>query len=216
MTVSMSYRCEVSFKHMAPETIYPFLQLFKLKVIENLSYIADDKYMDCPTIRYFHKRYRDLDSYAERYATHSWAENCFRYRYFYLLDHQLLGVYGVPAIVQGLFDDTIYFQNSTDQDYDFDTWDKIETFKNVADKWNNFTNGYVIEKCELEPEDDIDYHRRSACYNEIWHNYVRDSLVNDDYVVYFSCFGYYDTSHMIKFISRCEGFYFGKAEVMLD
>lgn len=199
----MSYRAEISFKQIAPENVFAFLKEFKDWVKHYTYEIAEDNFMYCPTVRYLHKDYVDLYDYSRDWCI-QWALNVFSYRYIYLPDVELLCVYGVPTIVQDLLDDTIYFQNSTDQDYNFSTWDKIDLFKEVARKWQAFTDEEVRERLTLDESDDLQYHRRSACYNEIWNNYLEQSLYNEDSVVYVRLFGYYDVEVLTKFIVTCE------------
>ena len=160
--------------------------------------------MYCPTVRWLHRSYADLNDYNSRDWCMHWARNLFSYRYMYIPEVQLLCVYGVPGIVQDLFDDTIYFQNSVDQNYDYSTWDKIDLFKEVARKWQAFTDAGVRERLHLDNDDDLDYHRKSACYNEIWNNYLKQSLYDEDSVVYVQLFGYYDVDVLTKFIVTCE------------
>lgn len=199
----MSYRAEISFKQIAPENVFAFLKEFKDWVKRYTYEIAEDNFMYCPTVRYLHKDYVDLYDYSRDWCM-QWALNVFSYRYIYLPDVELLCVYGVPTIVQDLFDDTIYFQNSTDQDYDFSTWDKIDLFKEVARKWQAFTDEGVREWLTLDESDDLQYHRRSACYNEIWNNYLEQSLYDEDSVLYVRLFGYYEVDVLTKFIVTCE------------
>ena len=77
-------------------------------------------------------------------------------------------------------------------------------FKEVARKWQAFTDAGVRERLHLDNDDDLDYHRKSACYNEIWNNYLKQSLYDEDAVVYVQLFGYYDVDILTKFIVTCE------------
>lgn len=105
----MSYSCEISFKEINPEDVYDFLVALKNKLIDNIENIAKDNYMYAPFVRYQHKPYTKLENYSEIECNNSWVKQVFTYRYFYLKDYCLLGVYGLPNSVQNLFDDTIYF-----------------------------------------------------------------------------------------------------------
>lgn len=202
----MSYSCEISFKEIDPKEVYDFLVTLKNKLIDNIENIAKDNYMYAPFVRYQHKPYTKLESYSDIECNDSWVRQVFTYRYFYLEDCCLLGVYGLPNSVQNLFDDTIYFQNSTDQDYDLSTWKKINLFQRISEKWNNFTDDYIVSALELDEDqkDDIEYFRRSGCYSEIWDTYISYTLYNDDSVVYFSCLGCYDLDFVNRFLVRCE------------
>lgn len=212
----MSYNCEISFKEICAEEVYDFLVTLKNKLIDNIKNIAKDNYLYAPFVTYQFKPYTKLENYSEIEHNNSWVKQVFTYRYFYLKEYNLLGIYGLPNSVQDLFDDTIYFQNSTDQDYDLTIWDKIKLFKNVAVKWKNCTNNYIIQTQDCDENDDIEYNRRSGCYSEIWDTYVKKTLFNDDSVVHFSCFGYYDLLHIQKFIGYCEQQAIQKGFIMED
>ena len=200
----MSYSCEISFKEIDSKDVYEFICNLKKGVIENINTIAKDNFIYSPMVRYFHQSFKELNSYAERESCYSWAKNCFTYRYFYFPCFNLLGVYGVPDCIKSMFDDTICFQNSVDQDYEFSTWDKVNLFKDIANRWQYCTDSYVINTLGLGKDDDIEYHRKSGCYSEIWNTYLSDTLFNDDSVVYFSCFGYYDLIYIQKYLDLCD------------
>lgn len=199
----MSYRCEISFKEICAEEVYDFLVILKDKLIDNIENIAKDNYIYAPFVRYQSKPYTKLENYSDIECNNSWVKQVFTYRYFYLKQYNLLGIYGLPSSVQNLFDDTIFFQNSTDQDYSFDTWDKVELFKRVAEKWKTCADEYVVRTLDLDVDKkkDINYFRRSSCYSEIWNKYISHTLYNDDSVIYFSCLGYYDLAVVKRFFS---------------
>ena len=202
----MSYSCKISFKEINSEEVYDFLVTLKNKLIDNIENIAKDNYMYAPFVTYQFKPYTKLENYSEIEHNNSWVRQVFTYRYFYLKEYNLLGIYGLPNSVQNLFEDTIYFQNSTDQDYDLDTWNKVKLFNTVSEKWNNFTDDYIVSALELDEEqkDRIEYFRRSGCYYEIWNTYLKETLFNDDSVIYMSCFGVYDLLNIHKFLYYCE------------
>lgn len=202
----MSYRCYISFKQIPANAVYDFLLLIKQEIRHKLQDIAEDNYVFCPTVRYFHTPYSKLKTYAERSCTENWVtQSVSKFRYFYWKEYNLLGVYGVPDCIRDMFDDTIYFQNSVDQDYEFETWDKINVFRDVATKWKNSSEAYVKHAANIDEDDfDVEYHRKSCCYNEIWYTYLYKTLEDDDSVIYFSCFGQYDLVIIQKFIFMCE------------
>lgn len=202
----MSYSCEISFKEICAEEVYDFLVTLKNKLIDNIENIAKDNYMYAPFVRYQRNPYTKLETYPDIECNNSWVRQVFTYRYFYLKEYNLLGIYGIPSCVRNMFDDTIYFQNSTDQDYDLSTWNKINLFQRISEKWNNCTDDYIVRTLELDDDqkDDIEYFRRSSCYDEIWNTYLKETLFNDDSVIYMSCFGVYDLLNIHKFLYCCE------------
>lgn len=200
----MSYSCEISFKTIEANKVYNFLLSVKRELLKNILDIAKDNYMYAPFVKYIRKPYSKLTSYTEINCNDSWVKQVFTYRYFYFPQFNLLGVYGVPKCVQSLFDATIYFQNSCDQDYEFETWTNIPLFKEIADRWQDCSDDYVISNTCAENNDNLDYYRRSSCYSEIWDLYISDTLYNEDCVIYFSCLGYYDLRYIQQFLCECE------------
>ena len=122
-----------------------------------------------------------------------------------------MGVFGVPDDVKQVFDASIYFQNSCDQDYEFNEWNGVPIFEQIANKWANATDDEVARKYleenssswdDEEPLDN-DYYRRTFAYDEIW-DMCSEYLWNDDRVVYISLFGYYDFQPISKFVEKCK------------
>lgn len=201
----MSYSCEISFKKIESDKVYDFLVEMKKFILNNLDSIAEDNYAYAPFIRYLNKPFSKLENFAERDLCENWVRNCLTFKYFYLPEDQLLGVYGIPDCVKSLFDDCIYFQNSCDQDYEFSTWRYVDLFCGIAYKWQNYSDEYVINKLNLDEEqqEDLDYYRRSACYDEIW-NLIGYTLEDTDSVIYIACLGYYELNKIIQFLIKCE------------
>lgn len=69
----MSYRCYISFKQIPAEEVYDFLVVLKQAIKCKFKNIAEDNYLFCPTVRYFHTPYSKLKNYAERSCTENWV-----------------------------------------------------------------------------------------------------------------------------------------------
>lgn len=192
----MSYSCEINFKHIEAEDIPEFFLKLKKHAVENLENIANDEYC-------FYKEtmYKTIENWA-RLAI-------FNYRWFYDKENKLLGVFSIQNCMKNLFDSTIYFQNSCDQDYDYSDWNGIELFENIANKWKNATIDDVVKALDYElcennfdefdtSEEGVEYNKRSLCYDEIWKMFS-DYLYDEDSVTYISLFGWYDAEPLMKF-----------------
>ena len=206
----MSYHAEISFKTIKPNELYSFFQKLKAETVKNLDAIAEDEFLYMPSVRNEHL-YNDVRAAVKRDANEGWAKQVFTHRFFYLADHDLLGVFGVPNKAKQVFDKTIYFQNSCDQDYEFDEWKGVPVFEQIADKWANTTDQEVRRKYletnsgswdEDEPFDH-GYYRRTYAYDEIW-DMCSEYLWNEDSVVYISLFGFYDFYPVGKFVDKCK------------
>lgn len=137
----MSYWCEINFKKMEEKDIIPFLRSLKKRLYFDFSEIAKDNYVYCPFVK---KHLFDLpekcsDSMINEpdvfNASSNWACNLFTFRYFYDTEYHLLGVFGVPNAVKDLFDASIEFQNSCDQDYEASHWRGVKEFEEIYEKW---------------------------------------------------------------------------------
>jgi hypothetical protein len=149
--------------------------------------------------------------YGKDQLDRAWMRNSvFSYRFFYIPEHNLLGVFGVPDAVKDIFDLTCYFQNSCDQDYPFTDWNGIPVFEQIAEKWKNATEEEVYKAFEYPEEHeepiDYDYYRRSFAYNEIW-RMCEHYLYYEDDVVYISMFGGYEIAEQKGFCHKCHKAY---------
>lgn len=203
----MSYSCTISFKQLSGNEVYSFLQKFKKATTEHLADIAENNYIFSPIMRSPTHIQEELT--PEIYeATKDWArKSIFHHRFFYNSEIQLLGVYGVHKSLEGLFDCTQYFQNSTDQDYEFDEWKGVKCFEEIAEKWRTMPSEDVLSACNRDEEDineatDLDYYRKSGAYEEIW-KLIENTLFDDSSVLYLSLFGAYDFQPLGAFVRHC-------------
>lgn len=208
----MSYSCTICFKTIKPEDVYEFLANFKQETIKHFDDIAESEYMWHPISKDF--RFEDIDEAVKdreyMYKGADWAkEYVFKHRYFYLPKLNLLGMFSVDKSLHYLFDNVSYFQNSCDQDYDFEDWKGIEEFERIAHNWSISTDEQVEKRyyaCEYPSEndkiDDYDYYRRSYAYEDIW-DLVGRFLEDDKSVVYLSLFGGYELFEMTQFSATC-------------
>lgn len=207
----MSYGASISFKTIDEQGMYQFFQKLKDTAKDRIDKIAKDEFLYMPSIRYAHL-YKDVRKIVAQDADKAWAKSAvFTMRFFYLAEHNLLGVFGVPSGIEEIFDSTIYFQNSTDQDYEFDEWKGVPIFEQIAENWKASTDEDVIRKyCEDrgmwdedEGEINLDYYRRTFVYEEIW-GMCEDYMWHDDKAVHLSLFGHYDYEPIKKFVATCK------------
>jgi hypothetical protein len=141
----------------------------------------------------------------------NWAHNnVFKHRYFYDKELKLLGLYSVHRCMTDLFDGSVFFQNNCDQDYDRRDWSSIKEFEQIYDKYMNAPAKEIVEKFENghwaldedELNDKLDYARKTLAYDEIWDRY-KDTLNDENSVIYFSVFGHYEFRHIADFILKC-------------
>jgi hypothetical protein len=129
----------------------------------------------------------------------------------------------VHSSVQGIFDGTVSFQNSCDQDYERSHWAGIKAFEDIFDKWAAKSDAEMLKwykeeyNCSLYDDLDrhatpeeaaeefaqrLDYARRSAAYKEIWGHY-ESTLYHDEDALYISLYGSYEIAPVTGFIKAC-------------
>lgn len=207
----MSYSAEINFKTVKEGELYAFFKQIKDACKAKFDEIAKDNFTYMPSISKDYLLKNDSE-YAKDQLDRAWMRNSiFSYRFFYIPEHNLLGVFGVPDDVKDIFDLTCYFQNSCDQDYDFEEWEGIPIFEQIAEKWKNAADEATLAHYnerwrDDENEIDYDYYRRTFAYEEIW-ELCEHYLNSEDDVVYISMFGFYEIQEQVGFCGRCRDIY---------
>lgn len=206
----MSYNATIHFKTVKEGEIYPFLKKIKDTCKEKFDEIAKSEFIYMPSIKNDYMLKNDSE-WAKEQLDRGWMRNSvFSYSFFYIPEHKLLGVFGVPNEVDKIFDLTCYFQNSCDQDYEYECWKGIPIFEHIAEKWKNATDEEVYKTFGYPEEHtdpiDYDYYRRSNAYNEIWKMCER-YLYHEEDVVYISMFGGYEIAEQKGFVHKCRKAY---------
>ena len=207
----MSYHCTISFKNIDPKDVYTFFQDMKKIASERIDQIALDSPSFSPIMKAYH--FQDPFEITDqmREDTKRWAtESIFKYRYFYDSERSLLGVYSLPDCLRDLFDLTFHFQDSCEQDYDFEDWNGVPSFEFIAEKWKNISAEQMMDLMNERLDSDfdrkpdqIDYYRKTFCYDEIWKT-ISWTLDDDVKTVYLSIFGYWDFLPLQQFVNATE------------
>lgn len=167
----MSYGFDLMFKQVSNKLeAYELAHEFANKCYKKgMEYIEDSKYY-IPSMRL------RCGEKADEY----WLYRLFSFSFIYWEKYNLLAVLGqrYPEEARELFDLQVYFQNSTDQDYEFEEWGNcIPLFNELVDKAKNMSVDeiYAIFNTDgkdwYEKEDiekNLDYYRRSAVYEQIY------------------------------------------------
>lgn len=210
----MSYWCKISFKEINAEDIQDFFVDMKKKARERYEISVKNNYNYSPMHKdVFYKNPEDITTelYLTKYKTEQedWARKVYTYRWFYIKEHHLLGVFGVGSELEDCFDSTLSFQDSCEQDYDFEYWDKVKLFKDIAEKHKNDTWEEVDPENDYEKNErtdtELEYLRKSAAYGEIWDTYLDDKLYDSNKGIFISLFGpFYDDWEFIgKYSISC-------------
>lgn len=182
----MSYAIDIMF-HKVDNKLEAFeLAQEAMKVVAaNANDILEDNKYYCPMSRkeakeegtpsHMYSKYEESVSQATRY----WIRALMTYRFMYWPEQKLLGVIGHESLLEPLGWKGVYFQNSTDQDYEYKEWaDICAAFDEAVQKCQNMTDEAIKEKADETTLDDYDteerfqwycdYTRRSAVYQAIY------------------------------------------------
>lgn len=220
----MSYSCTISFKQIKPEEIYSFLQKLKEEATKVAPDIIKDEYIWSPIYKWmgFDEKKRalikeekfsnadDEDFVRIKRENEDWIIRCFTHRWYWDFEKGVLMLYSIPKQLQRLFDNTVYFQNSCERDYDFEEWSGIKYMEDIANKWKNISNEEMTKLYKESSYYDeydtdkliqkyLDYYRRTMCYDEIW-NRIEWTLYNDEEITYITLFSKWNDCMVLK---RC-------------
>lgn len=161
----MSYYFEMRFKDMKKEEILDFMEEIAKECREHMKEILKDNINFVPS-----QMRGDIDnkedySTAWKEADRYWLYAIFRIRFVYWEEYGLIGVQGcLPKNVEDKLT-CVCFQNSTDQDYPYNTWDGVSYFEKVRDEIRNTDKSYFVQGYM---EDEDEYRRKSRIYREIY------------------------------------------------
>ena len=180
----MSYSFGMCFKKVRnKKEAYDFALSFTKKCYENANEMLEDEKHYIPTHRKYvfgEKAYEFND--VDRF----WLYDVFNIRFIYWKKYRLLGIVGdnYPKECMDMIDTSVYFQNSCDQDYEYDTWGKkIPLFRTII-LFNKYKNAKQILKIKNkkyddytieEIEKDLDYHKKSLVYHTIFEKLSLDN-----------------------------------------
>ena len=200
----MSYRFNMFFKQInSKEEAYDFaIKTTKLLYKNMEEYILDNKY-SIPSISSLLNN--EMIEIALEETNKYWLFQLFSLNFTYWEEYKLLGLLGwnYSSSIKNLYDAQIYFQNSCDQDYEYEEWGtNINLFNEIVAEIKNGNNldtlikicfPYGYDEYDLEElKDDIDYYKKTAIYNLIfdklhlndWMYHREDD--NDKYFTHFS------------------------------
>lgn len=103
----------------------------------------------------------------------------FTYRWFYDRKCSFICIFGIPDALVSLFDQVVSLPNSTDQDYDRESWE-----------------GILEKYAEKSP-----WYARTNSYETIW-NRFKEILGNDATAAHISLYGDYDRTTLEQLLKE--------------
>ena len=169
----MSYRLDLCFKNCKPKDVYKNMCEFEELVLKNA-----DKYIKDNLI--YVRIDRERDVFYNNGKINEFISTLFKHHIWYCEEISALCVVWGSDIkeINDWFDGYVYFQDSCDQDYEYETWDFNKSFRKIKNrikkmKTDKFVKEY-IQSNDYYDEDDkedilknVDYYRRTFVYQTI-------------------------------------------------
>lgn len=184
----MSYAFGMFFKQIKQEDLLSFIDKVQTEMRNHAEEWIDYNKCYVPSVRSLTNAPKFVKTFMNEY----WLNTLFTSRFVYWPDYDLLGVsgYKLPGEIENLFDGHFSFQNSSDQDYDYDQWPtgirqfkaRIDMIKNADDSTlyecvDKYMGDYSIEEIKADPE----YFKKVCIYDMIYEDLqLNDWLYNHD------------------------------------
>ena len=215
----MSYYASLQFKVIPKEKVPEFLESLKEKYRdrENIKELLEDSHHSSPYG--ILSKYREFPEWVVDEAAYSYIESLLTTRFFYFDKWGVLIVLAKNySFLKDSFDSYLYAQNSTDQDYEYETWDNISVFKEVSNKVRGLSKEEFIKYYNenhhsfgIEPEDvegeyssgsKLDYHKKSLIYDLIF-SQIEDSVFDDKVGFYINfCPTGYESYSLVRLLKE--------------
>ena len=180
----MSYAIDLSFKEMKKDQIFDFIQKFKELVIkpEEVKKRIKENYRF--SVRWVvGSNSNGIDDFDVEDRIESWIDRLFTFKFIWIERYSLLAcVIRGDDLANSLFDGNVFFQNSTDQDYDYGAWKDIRPFKEISDPIEKLSfdeegidslrklsrNGWFNESLLGLTDNKFEYYKRSLVYDLVF------------------------------------------------
>lgn len=179
----MSYYFGMYFVECEPENVLDKCLSVLKTIMNNAEDIIKDELHYAPS-----KKHKDLidANIAKRYDE-AWLYQVFNFPFVYWSEYKLLGLsgYDYPKEVEEEFTLHVEFQNGTDQNYEYSTWEGISCFDkwvqesktiSIPDMVAAFGEYSYYDEEELNQDKDMElYSRQSLVYETVYKNLDLDN-----------------------------------------
>ena len=169
----MSYRLDLSFKNCKPQDVYKNICEFEDLLLKNAEQYIKDNLI-------FIRIDKEKDRFYNTEQVDKFISTLFKCHIWYCEEISALCVVWGSDIkeINDWFDGYVYFQNSCDQDYDYETWNFNKTFRRISNrikkmKPDKFVKEYIQSNDYYNEDDkeyilkDVDYHKKTFVYETI-------------------------------------------------
>lgn len=192
----MSYGIDITFYNAKPKSVINILSELSIITKEQFEKYLEENKPFIPSIRSC-SHIENFDEYKEKWLDkdEAWLHKNAKRYVIYWKNMNLIGVIGNYDNLPHNKAYHVYFQNSCDQDYDFNEWPKLKLFRNIISEYIALPDNEIIKQGELENEDDVDketieYYRRYLVYRKIFEKlnmsdiiYNRESMQDDNITI---------------------------------
>lgn len=170
----MSYAFQMTFLEVPQNEVLSVCTEIVNRNWENNSQILEDNLVYIPSVRNFCRQDVSIKDYRRspwKEADYFWLKNLFQIEFLYWETYGLLGVCGIDLPKISRKSVQVYFQNSTDQNYEYKTWNGISVFEQVVKEMLALSEAeilHIAESYDDEDKLDIEYYRQTAVYKRIY------------------------------------------------
>ena len=170
----MSYGFNMVFAEIGKDNLgqaMVFAREFVQEQMQNAEKMMDDNKYYIPSVRHCSHNTDENTAFAWKEADRYWLQQLFSFRFVYWAQYGILGCCITDECNnESRFPLSVYFQNSWDQDYEFDTWEPgdIPFFKDQIAKIKAADSAKVIADYDCGEDCPEDYCRRSLLYDSIF------------------------------------------------
>lgn len=169
----MSYKLDLSFKNCKAQDVYKNICEFEDLLLKNAEQYIKDNLI-------FIKIDKEKDKFYNTEQVDKFISTLFKHHIWYCEEISALCIVWGSDIkeINDWFDGYVYFQNSTDQDYEYKTWNFNKYFRKIKNhinkmKIDKFVKEYIQSKDYYDENDkehilkDVDYYKKSFVYETI-------------------------------------------------
>lgn len=163
----MSYSFNMLFTSCEPKNVLDKCLSISKSIVKKPYKYIDYNRLYIPSEKY------DLSERIKSSFNDMWLYRLFNFNFVYWEKYNILGLLGENyGDIDKDFDTQIYFQNSVDQNYDYDVWNGIPYFEGIATEIKSMPKEYLITISDYDSEDiendTDDYYKKCIVYDTIF------------------------------------------------
>ena len=157
----MSYELNMLFKEVKGDILKEIAKI-KYELKQKINTIIEENRFYIPSMRFEN---RELPDNVLEARDNEWLQKVMTFKIVYWQQYNLLGIVA-PYEVEGTKE--VFFQNCSDQDYDYEEWPKIDFFQKIIKEVTSMSKEQLMKAAPDWDEDTpLDYIKRSYVYDRI-------------------------------------------------